>query len=151
MFQSAQLQKSVFSHRFYKVFEGFVVSVLSSIRDQKFTCFGRIFSSQIHKISLNFDTFWISLLDIVLGWILDRKWVPTWVVLGGFWGARTVQNGYQKAVHVHVGVCACACGCVWPPRGVKKHPQRCQKAPPEAPKRSLGGAFGHLGGCFGIR
>ncbi len=33
--------------------------------------------------------------------------------------------------------------------GVQKHPQRCQKAPPEAPKRPLGGAFGHLGGTLG--
>ena len=32
--------------------------------------------------------------------------------------------------------------------GVQKHPQRCQKAPPAAPERLLGGAFGYLWGCF---
>jgi len=71
--------------------------------------------------------------------------------LGRLLGSQDGAKFAGKAMHVHVGVCACACRCVCPPRGARKHPQRCQKAPPEAPKRQLRGVFGHLGGRFGTR
>ena len=77
-----------------------------------------------------------------------RFWTSFW---DGFWIENECQHGsfweaFGEPERSKMGTKK-RCMCMW----VCLPPPGCQKAPPEAPKRPLGGAFGNLGGCFWTR